>query len=311
VEPKFKYKKINKVYIMSVNIFGSSESAQSSGANREYVDHKFTTLSTNLATKVNKSGDTMSGALNMESCSIYNVKDPVNDNEVSNKIYVDHKSIALTNNLDTKLSRSGDRMIGDLNMGGYSINNVKDPVNDNDVANKIYVDERQNAMLDKLFIKNSVGLIPNLTSNTKNKSGYNVAASSELKDHAAYYAFNSNKTSGWGVADGVNTDFWIEITCPEPILIYKCVIRGRLHNDVRLNEWKLQGNIGDGFHMWTDVYVAHNISVDSSVYTFYVHASIKYSKYRIYVANAEGNNPGLSHWQLYTLDEIKSDVSKN
>ena len=66
---------------MSVNIFGSSGSGdRSSGAcdavDKKYVDQKFATLSTNLATKVNKSGDAMSGNLNMENCKIYNLHNP-------------------------------------------------------------------------------------------------------------------------------------------------------------------------------------------------------------------------------------------
>ena len=51
---------------MSVNIFGSSGGGRlSSNVDKKYVDQKFATLSTNLATKVNKSGDAMSGNLEM------------------------------------------------------------------------------------------------------------------------------------------------------------------------------------------------------------------------------------------------------
>ena len=65
----------------------------------------------------------------------------------------------------------------------------------------------------------------NLTSNNNNKSGFTVAASSLLKDHAAFCAFHNNK-AGWCVADGISENFWLEITCPEPVLIYKCSIKG-------------------------------------------------------------------------------------
>ena len=52
---------------MSVNIFGSSGfDNRSSGVNKKYVNQKFATLSSNLATKVNKNGDLMIGDLNME-----------------------------------------------------------------------------------------------------------------------------------------------------------------------------------------------------------------------------------------------------
>ena len=50
---------------MSVNIFGSSGASSganvSSGSNNKYVDQKFKTLRINLATKINKSGDTLTG----------------------------------------------------------------------------------------------------------------------------------------------------------------------------------------------------------------------------------------------------------
>jgi hypothetical protein len=49
---------------MSVNIFGSSGTF-SHGVNSGYVDQKFTTLSTNLTSKVNKSGDIISGDLKL------------------------------------------------------------------------------------------------------------------------------------------------------------------------------------------------------------------------------------------------------
>ena len=49
---------------MSVNIFGSSGTF-SQGVNSGYVDQKFATLSTNLTSKVNKSGDIISGDLKL------------------------------------------------------------------------------------------------------------------------------------------------------------------------------------------------------------------------------------------------------
>ena len=47
------------------------------------------------------------------------------------KKYVDSKFITLTTNLQSKIDKNKD-----LDMGGYSIHNVKDPVNDTDVVNK-------------------------------------------------------------------------------------------------------------------------------------------------------------------------------
>ena len=47
------------------------------------------------------------------------------------KKYIDSKFITLTTNLQSKIDKNKD-----LDMGGYGIHNVKDPVNDTDVANK-------------------------------------------------------------------------------------------------------------------------------------------------------------------------------
>ena len=129
--------------------------------------------------------------------------------------------------------------------------------------------------------------------------GYIVRASSERKDYQAFCAFNNNKLR-WCAVDGISENFWIEITCPEPVLIYKCSIRG-LYG--RIYDWKLQGNIGDDFHMWTDLYVSVEANIDrSSLLTFNISPSIKYLKYRIYVNAAEARTPGISYWQLYSAD---------
>jgi len=45
---------------MNVNIFGSSGIKASKGDNK-YVDQKFITLTTNLKTKIDKNGGTMTG----------------------------------------------------------------------------------------------------------------------------------------------------------------------------------------------------------------------------------------------------------
>jgi hypothetical protein len=214
------------------------------------------------------------------------------------KKYVDSKFITLTNNLQSKIDKNKD-----LDMGGYGIHNVKNPVNDSDVANKKVVVDFIDALqrnVDELLVKNSVGLIPNLLNNNS-KMGYIARASSEHKDHPAFCAFNNIK-AGWCVADGISENFWLEITCPEPVLIYKCSIKGLKG---KINNWKLQGNKGDGFHMWTDLYTSSNVDIDrSSLLTFNISSSIYYLNYRIYVNAAEASNPGISHWQLYSADSV-------
>ena len=77
---------------MSVNIFGlSGGSRLSSDVDKKYVDQKFATLSTNLATKASKSGDTLQGDLNMGGNKISNVAEPIHNLDAVSKQYVDEK----------------------------------------------------------------------------------------------------------------------------------------------------------------------------------------------------------------------------
>src|SRR5271157_103383 len=112
----------------SVNIFCSSgTSSVSSGTNNKYVDQKFKTLSTNLATKVNKTGDTISGNLNiLNACQL-----------------------------------GGDNMkslfYSDIVMNDKCITNLHNPNEKQDATTKHYVDTR--------WIKSNVGYVPNLNAN--------------------------------------------------------------------------------------------------------------------------------------------------
>ena len=165
----------------SVNIFASRGASSSSGTNNKYVDQKCKTLSTNLATKVNKTGDTISGNLN-----ILNACQLCGDNT---------KSL----------------FYSDIVMNDKCITNLHNPNEKQDAATKHYVDTR--------YIKSIVGYVPNLTAN-RNKNGFIVSASSEYFEAEAYNVFNDNANNNWITAEGVNTNFWIQIKCPEKVRIY-------------------------------------------------------------------------------------------
>ena len=55
---------------MSVNIFGAGRITATTGGISENIDEKFKTLSTNLTSKLNKSGDSMEGDLFMNSAEL-------------------------------------------------------------------------------------------------------------------------------------------------------------------------------------------------------------------------------------------------
>jgi len=128
---------------MSVDIFGSSGS-KSSSIDKNYVDQKFKTLSNNLATKINKSGDNMTGDLNMGNNIITSTVLPHADEVLTNKIYVDSKFNTVSNlvndNEKSKLNKAGDVMTGALNMNGQHIIGLENPTSDDEACNKKYVD---------------------------------------------------------------------------------------------------------------------------------------------------------------------------
>ena len=71
---------------MSVNIFGSR--SKSKPVVDLSVNSKFITLTKSLQEKVNKTGDILSGNLDMGHYKIDNLADPISDNDACNKKYV-------------------------------------------------------------------------------------------------------------------------------------------------------------------------------------------------------------------------------
>lgn len=114
-------------------------------------------------------GGTMGGNIDMTGNKIVNVPNPSGNTDVSNKQYVDNQITTqvptiVSNQIEEKVPQmvadeinkpdspiiteldkkflplAGGSLTGSLAMGGNAITNVSDPTNDNDVANKQYVD---------------------------------------------------------------------------------------------------------------------------------------------------------------------------
>ena len=306
---------------MSVNIFGSSIRDRLFGSNRTYVDKKFAILSTNLATKIDKSGDTVSGDLNIE----------LNENNVRtfgvSDIGVGKSVSLLLGNTDNQIRHNfgypikiaatcgtkftcpaGDvcrlggqtsakaKFLTSIGMNDNFISNLHDPSAGQDAATKKYVDTR--------YVLNNVGFVPDLLSNNTDKRGFIVTASSEKNSNentfSAYKAFSS---SGEWCTDGVRNNFWIQLQCPTRIRIHKVALRGKHSGTERIYDWKLQGNnINDS--VWHDLHIATNTYIGNTINFFNISTSVEYRNYRIFVVNAEGDNPGLSYCQLYTIDTL-------
>ncbi|MCB1712594.1 MAG: hypothetical protein KDH96_09035, partial [Candidatus Riesia sp.] len=82
------------------------------------------------ATKVSKSGDTMSGNLDMGGNLVTNLAAPTLAQHAVNKTYADNTFVA----------KAGDTMTGILNMGSNRISNLLDPVSSQDAVSLTYAD---------------------------------------------------------------------------------------------------------------------------------------------------------------------------
>ena len=346
-----------------------------SGISKDYVDRKFINLAANLSSKVNLTGGTMTGPLDMLDNKITSSYAPVDDNDVINKRYLDSipkpvadvNLIEITSQMNSKVNKTGDMMSGNLNMGENKVSSSHEPVDNFDLVNKNYLDKitaqklddhdlqiiynhlslkvSQNRdgfltgplkagiqkitstyvpinpedlvnklYLDQRYYKNNIGHIPDINKNINHKTGFIVTANNEMIDakgfkYHAWHAF-SNGLSEWKVSDRAN--MYIQIQCPEAVRVYKFALRGRNSNTDRIINWRLEAS-NDGGSTWKILSLNSDrtIPLGNVVQFFNVNGSYKYpltNIYRLNVIDSESNNPGLSHFQLYTLIEPMGEL---
>jgi len=275
---------------------------------------------------------TMTGSLNLGNHKIINVTDPTLAQDASTKNYVDTKSL---------LVDGSNSMTGNMNLGTHRILNVVDPTAPQGAATKNYVDNKtlftdgSNSMLanmnlgthkiinvinptlaqdastknyvDTRVIKNQVGFVPVLQSNSNNRNGFIASASSEF--NTSYQAFNVfasqlNPTGAgneW-VTQGQTSNFWIKIQCPFAFRIWKFQVRGRnVSTSEYITNWRLEGS-NDNI-TFTTLYTSTD-TIGSTVLEYQINIVVSYTYYRIFAVSGQNTNPGLRYWQLYSLDSI-------
>src|SRR6266496_4289370 len=116
-----------------------------SAVSKAYVDNKFTTLSCNLNTKMDRIGGNFAGDIHMADKNITISRTPTNVHDVTNKEYVDTTVLATAKpvsdtELNSKLSKSGGTLTGPLDLGEHKITSRYVPINDFDFINKKFLD---------------------------------------------------------------------------------------------------------------------------------------------------------------------------
>ena len=93
------------------------------------------------ANRVLKTGDTMSGVLNMSNSKITGLALPTVDSDATSKKYVDTAIAAFVPDLSAYVKKAGDTMTGNLNMSSKTVTGLAVPVNVSDATTKKYVDD--------------------------------------------------------------------------------------------------------------------------------------------------------------------------
>ena len=129
-------KKTTKQLLMASTLAVANSAASTAASANTNANNAVSTANNALAlvgTAVQKTGDTMTGDLDMGGNQIENLGTPIANTDAATKDYVD-------NALGGKLDTSGGTMTGDIDMGGQMVNNLGTPTNPNDASTKDYVD---------------------------------------------------------------------------------------------------------------------------------------------------------------------------
>ena len=123
---------------MPVDKFGRMSDAKTkdTGVSLTYINNNY----------IRRDGDTpISGSINMNGNTLYNVSDLVNPQDVATKEYADKVGGGETAIIKTRYGTYGSK--GNIDMRGYTLMNVLDPADAQDVATKKYVDSANGAFI--------------------------------------------------------------------------------------------------------------------------------------------------------------------
>ena len=268
---------------------------------------------------------------NVSNKRIYFVGDPINPQDAVNKRYVDNlfrntlkyplthdfnaNAFSVTN-LATGQPLNGSNSLTyddasnvflkqtgtnvNLNMNGKNITGLDQsyPVSDNSQAVCWY--QVLNFVNGKR-VKNNVGFIPDLYGRA-NKKGFIVTTNSQLNSNSSPKSIFNDSSNEWS-SSGMQENVWVQIQLPTPLCIWKFTIAGKMNNSEKWYDWVFEGS-KDTF-TWTILKSAIGDHLGPIIKTYILHSpSESFLFYRFYGFQGEATNPGLSHLQIYAVDDL-------
>ena len=276
-------------------------------ANKKYVDEQD-------ATKVSKTGDTMTGNLFLSAGSdrtrTMGCKDLRGNKQfnlllgsTTNKMQCQTNNPITLETTDGFLCKHGehdiirfgksstDRRIElyqNIVMNDKYIVNLHDPAEAQDAATKNYV--------DKSWKKCRIGYIPNLEANYS-MTGFVASASSNTANHEAYRAFNNLASGDSWFSAAARTISWLEIKCPESVIIWRLAVKPLLET----RGISLTASI-DGI-TFTPLLAASTTLPTGPLPTFFnISTTTAYRYYKLTITEDDWLNNGIQLMQLYIYD---------
>ena len=179
-------------------------------------------------------------------------------------------------------------------------------------ANKFITDELVARMNTTRFVKNNVGIVPRLTSNTNKE--FTVTASHNVND--SWKVFNLNTTYYWNPGVQVDeqgellTPIYIQIKLPTAMRIHRFGLRTKSDTD-KIKRWLLQGKNEDGSYRVVYDPSAHITNAEDryiagtvKYFDVPLRTALSYQYYSLQITGVESRNSYLSYFQLFSLDEV-------
>ena len=188
-------------------------------------------------------------------------------------------------------------------------------------ANKVITDDLVARLNTTRFVKNNVGLIPRMTSNTVTYKEFTITASHNVND--VWKVFNSIMGYLWnpGVAvedGGPVQPVWIQIKLPTATRIHKIGLKARSDSE-RIKSWLLRAKNEDGIvrtiynpNVHSDRTEDRYISATVKYFDIPLSIALNYLCYSLEIVQVDSRISSLTYFQIYSSYKvIKMPISSD